>query len=345
MALFEDTADFASLAPVLATAQWPLLLPSIDIVERQYLRDQVLGKPLYDQLQDAYTASIASTPVPLNPAMKALLARCRRTVAGLASNKAIPKLGVLFTTGGPMQSQTDTMRPASQWKTKAVADALFEEGISYLDQLIDFLLENGQAYTWTEGSSTVSWMDGEFAKRVGSCLVRTVDEMTAYHVDIGSSGWLMHRLRATMIHVQDRIRGLIGDSAYDDLLSAVQTGIFQPTEAAIIQHARPAVIHLAIAQMATINSITIDSNGAWQWQSTSGSTSSAGPVPASDQRLGRVIDLYIKRGNEHLKALERKAKDLAQAGQYPAYANSSAYAAPFVRASTTPPESSTFSSI
>ena len=34
-----DTTDFATLAPVLESSDWPMLKPTIDLVERQYLRD------------------------------------------------------------------------------------------------------------------------------------------------------------------------------------------------------------------------------------------------------------------------------------------------------------------
>ncbi len=343
MALFKDVADFATLAPVLATAQWPMLLPSIDMVQRSYLRDQVLGRKLYDHMHVAYQASIATPSVPVPPPLVPLLDLSRKAIAGLAAHRAMPKLGVLFTTGGPMVNQSDTMRPAPQWRTKEAAKALFEEGLGYLDQLIDHLLEND--YTWADGSATLKWSDGGFAARIKSCLVRTVQEFNEHHVDVGNSGWLMHRLRPAMLHVQERIRGVLCDAAFDALLAAVQAGNTAEPEKTILRYARPAIIHLAIAQLAVVNSITIDADGAWSVQATSGSNTSTGPVPARDERLNAAIELYNRRGEEYLKKMEAEAKRLAAAGQYPAYANSTCYAVPFVRGSTTPDDSSTFSSI
>lgn len=214
MALFRDIEDFAQLAPALATASWSMLKPSVDLVEKQFLRDEVLGATLYDNLLQAYQGSIASPVVPITPQMQALLDRCRPAIAGLAAHQAMPKLGVLITTGGPMVSQTDTMRPASQWRIRAAAKTLFQEGLSYLDQLIAFLLEHDD----------YSWNSSPFAVSIRSCLVRTVQEFSPYQVNIGNSGWMLHRLRPAMRHVQERIRGIICQDAYNDLVAAVNAG-------------------------------------------------------------------------------------------------------------------------
>lgn len=336
MALFKDIEDFATCAPVLKSAAWEMLKPSIDLVERQYLRDHVLGTTLYDQLHSAYQASIAQTPTPLTPDMQNLLDRCRPAVAGLAAHQAIPKLSVMFTTGGPMVSQTETMKPASQWKTNAATKALLQEGLGCLDQLIDFLIANAGTY---------SWSTSPFAVQVNDCLVRTAKDCLAYHVDIGNSGWLLHRLRPAMRQVQERIKATLCDDAYNDLLAAVQAGTVTGTNAKILDLARPAIIHLALARMATLASVTIDAEGVWTWEASSGGAVSGGPIPAKDQRLDRVVEVYTQQGEACLARMFDLAVQLAKAGQYPLFLNSTCYPVEPPDRNTTPPDSSTFSSL
>lgn len=337
MALFKDTEDFSQLAPVLETANWATLKPTIDLVERQYLRDHVLGKTLYDSLRAAYIASTEASPlVPLTADQQTLLDQCRPAIAGIAASLVIPKLSANITSAGMTVSETETMKRAPMWMSREARSALMKEGLSYLDQLIDFLISSG---------STYNWQDSPFATRVKACLVRTVEEMTAHRVDIGNSGWLLHRLRPSMLTAQDRVRQVLSDAAFDDLLTQVQAGTLTGANPQLIDSARSAIIHLAIARMATLNSITIDDDGVWSWQSATSGQVSGGPIPAKDLRLDRAVELYRQTGEEQLKELERIAKKLADADQFPLYKNSDMYVQPYVRGTTTPEDSSTFSSL
>ena len=334
MALFANSADFATMAPLLETADWNKVLPSIDLVERQYLRNQVLGHTLYTTLHTAYQGSLAVGGPALSSDMLALLSACRPVVAALGTHKAMSKLSVMFTASGPMVSKTDTMAPPAMWQSRQAQATILEEGLGYLDQLIDFLLGSG---------STYQWQTSPFAVTVRKCIVRTVEHIQEHHVNIGNSAWTLHMMRPAMLIQQDRLRGVLSDDAFGDLMLHIDDTPITGANAEILGPARAAVIHLALAELAVTNSITINPDGAWMWQAASSAGTSGGPGAATNHRLDQVARSYRQAGEEQLKAVESIAKRLAAAGQYPLYAASPQNAQPFVRGSTTADGSSSFS--
>lgn len=334
MALFADSADFATMAPLLETSEWTKVLPSIDLVERQYLRNQVLGHTLYTTLHNAYKASLADAAPAMDTDLKVLLDACRPVVAALGTHKAMAKLSVMFTASGPMVSKTDTMAPPAMWQSRQSQATILEEGLGYLDQLIDFLLNSG---------STYQWQTSPFAVRIRKCIVRTVEHMQDHHVNIADSAWTLHMMRPAMLIQQDRLRGVLSDAAFDDLLAHIDDVTLTGANAEIIDPARSAVIHLALSELAISNSITINADGAWTWQTASSAGTSGGPIPATNHRLDQIARGFRQTGEEQLKSVESIAKKLAAAGQYPLYAASTQNAQPFVRGSTTADGSSSYS--
>lgn len=334
MPLFTSTEDFATLAPVLETADWAKLLPTIKAVERRYLRNAVLGATLYAQLHDSYQASNASPATPMPGPMAELLAMCRPAVAGLATHMSISKIGVQLTASGAMVSQTDTMRPAPMWRTRDSEATILEEGLSELDALIDFLLDSADTYNWQQSP---------FAARAKSCIVRTVKHMDEHFVNIRDSAWTLHVLRPAMLQAQQHLRNVLSDAVFEQLLESVGQSSPSPAYAALILPARAAVIHMALADSAVMRSITLDADGAWTWSGGNNASVSGAKQPATDHRLEQLVLKHRTVANEQLAQLERTAKKLAADGQLPLYADSPQGQRPAQRGNSTPPGSSTYS--
>jgi hypothetical protein len=296
MALFKDTAAFAASYPALKSTEWSMLLPCVDLVEMTILRDQVLGATLYNALHAAYQASIAVTPVAMSTELAALHAKCLRPVAFLSAADAIPTLNVLFTSAGAMIEETDKRKAAPMWRTReAIAKATLS-GYAFLNELIAFLNTNAADYpTWTEAPVYTE---------VRESMVPTMKEASR-HIRLAGP-WLLHKLRPAMRTVQTGpVKSLLGDTDYDALLAAVVADNPSADQVKQLDQIRPAMLHHAIASEATALSLTIDTNGAWNWSgATSGSSISGGEKPATDARLDALIRHHKAKGDAHLSALQ-----------------------------------------
>lgn len=298
MALIRDTAHFAEHYTALESCDWPRLLPSVEYVENKFLRKQVLGKTLYDALHAAYQASITTSPTPMSGAFQALHAKCLKPIAFLAAHKAIPNLNVLFTTNGLMVSQNENMSHAPMWRTREAQSAALEMGLSFLDDLIEHLIDNE--------ADLSDWSTAPVRTEVRESLIPS-NLCTERYLRVLNGPWLLHNLRPALRNFQEgAIRNLLGDATLDALIAAVHDGTVTSDQAKLLDQARPAMLHYAIATQAPVLAITTDDNGVWTWQSTAGGgATSGGEVPADRERFNAKVRHHEQQSGVHLENLRK----------------------------------------
>lgn len=295
--LFSNSAHFAEHYPALESVDFARISPSIELVELQYLRDHVLGATLYDNLLAAYQASITTSPTAMSTAMANLHARCVKPVAHLAAYEAMPDLNVLFTSGGMMVQVGEGQQSAPMWRVHQARKSALKKGYAFLDQLVAFLAANEATYP--------EWVEAPLRAEVRESLIPTA-VTTERYLRVVNGSWLLYKLRPALRKAQQGpIRTLLG-SALDTLVAHVHANpsAVTPDEALILEEARPAMLYLAIVEMAIPLGINTDESGVWSWQSTtSGGQASGGEQQVSAEWMNAKLRNYEKQAAIHLENL------------------------------------------
>lgn len=294
MPLFKDTADFLSEYPYLESAEWDMLLPFLKRVERTVFRDVVLGHKYFDILQTQYTASIAVPPTAMGAQNAGVLARVRPALAFLTAHAASNISNVLHTSGGMMVTETENQKPAHMGRIRAAQADMLTEGYAQLNQLIQHLLEQ-QPPDW--GSP--------LRDEVRESLVPTMVHADRYMRFAGP--WLLHHMRPAMRRCQiGPVRTLLGETAYDQLVTAVRDSTTTPEQASILERARPAILYSAVASELLAGSVTIDADGVCNWSSVGSSAAvSGGKQPADKETLNGIVRRYEALADAELEALRK----------------------------------------
>jgi hypothetical protein len=318
MALFKDTEDFCKAYPALASAEWEMLLPFVELVEAERMRDQVLGNALYAELHAAFQASIAESPTPLPAPMAALIKPVRTAVAFLAIAKAADVLNVTFDSSGMAMVENQNRKGAPMWRTKAAIAAIIATGYGWLNQTIIHLQANS--------GTLANWATSPVYAATRDSFIR---DMRAVENYLPVSGpWLLHQLRPTMRRVQrGPVREIIGQVAYDAILTKLNNNSGLSTlEADILDHARPAMLHLALADQMVPLSLSMDTDGVWTWQAaSSGSGISGGKVPAKSDKINGAVRSHQVTGDTHLELLRKLVTPDTNGIHYPSGTDGSLY--------------------
>jgi hypothetical protein len=273
-----------------------MLKTGVDLVEHQSFRDEVLGTTLYEALDTAYQASIADTPTAMPAALAALLPTVRMAVAYRAVHDNAPILNVTFDTNGMTNVESANRKSSTMWRTKMALTAILNKAYSHLDLCVGHLLHND--------TSLPQWADSPLRASLRSGFIRDMRHVFPY---IRLSGpWMLYQLHPAMRRVQTGpVRKVIGETHYNSIITKLNTGTPpNSTEQDILDQARPAMLHLALAEQAIPLSMTLDHQGAWTWNmAASGSGVSGGEKPAESTKLNAMVRSNEVLGNAYMAAL------------------------------------------
>lgn len=323
MGLTSTLAEVKGYYPARLTLKVDDILPAIEDAEEEYLVNQVLGRPFYDELVTAYQANS------LDPDEIAVVNLCRRATVNLGLHHALSSLNVTLQSNGLGVVKNNDTVPASQARTNALKSDLLRAGFRGLDRLIAHLIENAEDFdSWTDDSNTIY-------TSLTTGLVRTTAEFEDV-VRIGNSGFLFYKMRPTMRMVEEGpvAKVLCNDELYQDLLTKVLEEDLDEHETRVVKQASVAIAHLTMADSITKLSLTIDPSGAWSFSTLAGGETSGGPIPVDAKRLDALEARYRADGHVALERLKDLCQSLAAAGNLPLYAASSCYVDP----ATTPTE-------
>lgn len=298
MALFKDIADFTEAFPALESANWPMLKIGVETVEHKVFRDKVLGPTLYAALHAAYQASIADTPVEMPAPLAALLPTVRHAVAYRAVHDNAPILNVTFDSAGMSNVETSTRKASPMWRTNMALAAILNQAYSHLDLCVAHLLNND--------SSLPQWVASPLRTTLRSGFIRDMRHVEPYMQLSGP--WMLYQLHPALRRVQTGpVRKVIGETHYTSILTKLNAGTaLSSTEQDILDQARPAMLHLALAEQAIPLSMNLDPQGGWTWNmATSGSGISGGEKPAESGKIDAVVRSHEVLGNTYMAALHK----------------------------------------
>lgn len=315
MSLFKTTAELKQFFPARLTLAFDDLRPTLDQVEREYLADMVLGKDLYEWLEGGYQDD------DLDDDGEELLKLCRPVVAHLAVYHFTGIANVELTSGGLAVASSDTLKPASEWRTRDLERAVLRQGHRAMDVLINWLIEH--ADEWEE------WQESDLYQQLTAGYIRTTRQFDEL-LRIGNSGYLFRQLLPAIRRAE---RGLVADTLCStdlalQLQSAITDASLTTEEAKLVELCRQAAAHLAMADSVVELSLTTDQQGTWTFGALLGGQTSGGPTPANEERLQARQDHMRALGRGYLKRLQQELQTQAEADTNHPYRASTCYVDP-----------------
>lgn len=295
---FRSTADFTPFYPAFANTEWDRMVPSADLVEESRFRNQVLGTALFDELKDAYDASIASPFTALSTPLATLLDKVRRPLAQLIIYEAYDSLQGNWSGAGHTVTTTQNVERAPMWMSRRFQANALKHGNAYLDLLIDFLAKNESDYP--------NWATAPIRAEIRESFIPSMTTADRFLRPIGGA-WLLAQLRPAMREVQTgAVLGILGQSNYDTLLALVVANT-TPTsdQAKQLDQIRTAILHGALADQVIPLGLTVDHNGVWTWETvSSGSGVSGGEKSGGDARINALVNHHERKRDAALKNLQ-----------------------------------------
>lgn len=314
MPLFKTTAELKEHYPARVTFDLEDLKPTLKEVEREYLVEQVLGEAQYLELFNAYDNDVLTT------AQEALLEAVRPAIAGLAIYHFTGLANVEFSAGGLVVGQTEHKRPAAEWRTRDLERAMLRKGYRGLDVTIGLLQANSADYpTWVTSEPAVALREGFIRGHL----------QFARHIVIGS-GYLYARMIPTIRRIEaDTVKAtLCSDVLYGRMLDGITNSTLTVPDGILVQLARSATAHLAMADCMVELSLGTDERGVWQFSSLMGGATSGGPIPADKALLQQRIDHQRNLGQGFLAKLKSTLQAQAVADNTHPYRTSTCYVDP-----------------
>lgn len=315
MPLFKTTAELKQYYPARTTFDLEDLAPTLKRVEREYLRDQVLGEAQLNELQSAYDADT------LSGVQEDLLMECRTVVANLGIYHFTGLANVEFSSGGLVSGQTEHKRPASEWRTRDLERAVLSAGYRGLDDLLGYLHAHRSDFpTWRASAQYAAWTKGFLRS------TRDFQERVA----IGNSGYLFSKMLPVIRRIE---QGVIAETLCSatyaaSLESKLTAGTLSANELKVVKLVQMATAHLTMADSIVELSLSMDDRGVWVFGSLLGGSTSGGPTPADVERLQNRIDHHTNLGKGALTKLTAELQAQAVADETHPYRTSTCYVDP-----------------
>lgn len=307
--ILQTLDQFKLAVPTAAGVQeWEELQTYVESAEK-WLRRNVLGTSLYDAICDEidageYTGSGDAL------ATDELKLMCHVIAGNHAYWDAIPFLDVIHTDAGFGVIQSQNRVPASKERIERLRAQCLLRRDAEIDNLMEYLQENGQYATLWEADSVFDDLFGS--------LLPTLIIFRKYN-NIADRATL-DKIRPSIVAVQNTIiADAISQDFVDELVAAQKGSSFTTAHNAILSMLRDAIAKLAIAHAVEDMSVVVDSTGILRSYNI-GQTNYA-----DEARLSLYKDSYYKTG---MKLLEKVVNYIHNnLEDYPTYVASDEYTA------------------
>lgn len=252
MSLITTIAELKQYLALDANAKMATLQPFINEAEQVYIIP-LLGQEFYDEFAPLYAASVAETPVPLDPAEAALLPYIHRCLAYYTQLLSITHLAVTFGDRGTRVHLSDDSTAAPRWQQEKLQFQAMKNGDTHADALLRYLEDHATDFaTWAASTANT--------KKSGLIVYSTA--IASKHISINESRRVYLRLLPTMREVEKRIvNKLIGQEQYDALVSALQDGDATDEENDLIEKLEPIISKRALYMQLPFMRVQINENG------------------------------------------------------------------------------------
>lgn len=286
-------------------------LPNMERAERKYLVP-VLGQAFYDEVVTKYNGQDASEP------FKKVLPYIQAALAPLAYYLELPLINTQITDIGLQKTGTGQMQPVFKHDFYKVLQALLDQGMDALEELLAFLEENKTDYP--------AWASSDAYKDFRRFLIRTgQDYSSIYPLLHPRRCYLM--LRPIMDIVQEKyVAASIGAAFFAELLAKDAPS---DMEVAVITVLKKAIAYLTIHHATGSLAVRITEAG-FTVQAADSELADPNRVAADAQNMRWAAEAAEKTGFTFLVAARKFLNDNATASVFATYFNSPYYQNPAI---------------
>jgi len=311
-----NDADLKNIVPVSKSFTFDNLKASVKRAQLKLIRP-ILGRDLESILEAAYAADDLST------AEQELMDRVQPPLAHLSFLFFAPKGNLFVTDNGFMDSHTDTLKPAFQWKVKDFQKSMMIDGYDGLDELIEYLEE-------VANTDFPDWLDSEACTLAREHFINTAAEFTKFVNKLNYSRYQYMQLRPTMRRVEDNlIQAMLGVDLYEEIKAEILADDVSPANATLIKPIKGAVAHQTWSEALEELAVIVDDEGVHLANTLIAQTIDT-KQPAELQRVQTMVAKHLSISRE----FQQKITDTLYAApdNYPLWRDSGLYVDPRVSA-------------
>lgn len=305
--LFKTTQEIKKHISVNHNFELEDVEPSIRQAARKYIIPAI-GAPFFYSLVSAHNPGTTETPEPIKEAIE----RAQEALANYTYFLFAPIASVQIGNNGIQETSSQGSTPARQWVTYDLKASLLEAGDNALDDLIQYLEENIEAFP--------AWSESTACSIARELFINNADELGQY-VNIQNSRRTFLALKPYVARAERFfVRGLLGDSYFFALKAQITAKNISEENKKVLSFIRPALAPLAllsalpeIALKATADGVKIQSFGNGVIKQD----------PAAPERISALSRSLEEAGNAELKALESYL--LKNGEKIPVYSESDNY--------------------
>ncbi len=287
--------------------------PYIEEAQETFIRP-VLGKDLYDQLQDTVLllAGTEQNKPPIEVKMTDLLERIRKPLALYALWLGADEFGVSVSSQGIQVIETPTHKTAPQYRVQNLKENWIRRANTALDIALKFIEENLDDYP-------------NYIHQDSDLFIRTTLEYNS-EVDIRESRRVFVTLKPIIRSVENKyILPTLSPQLFNELKTARRSADPLVVEySRLLALIRPSLAHLAMAR--ALQEIAIDFLD-WGIFDTAGNTFAnvSSKQASNKERIAVMYEANLRDGEAELKALQQFLDENASETIYPSYFHSSRY--------------------
>jgi hypothetical protein len=311
-----NETDLKTILPVSKSFSFENMRADVKRAQLKFIRP-ILGKDLESILEAAYADE------ELTEQQQELMDRVQPALAHLSFMLFAPKGNVFVTDNGFMDSHTDTLKPAFQWKVKDFQRSMLMNGYDGLDELIEYLEE-------VANTDFADWLDSEACTLAREHFINTASEFTKYVNKLNYSRYQYMQLRPTLRRVEDNlIKSILGNDLYAAIKTQIQADNVNAQNAMLMPDIKGAVAHLTWAESLEELAVIIDEEGIHLANTLIAQTIET-KQPAEMQRIANMVAKHRAISKEY----QQKITDTLYAApdDFPLWRDSGLYVDPRISA-------------
>lgn len=312
--ILKDKSDIAKFLPLNSGFVFNNVKPYLQHAEKEHLIP-VLGKPLYDLLDEAFNSEVPLTEGRLFD----LLPYAQAVVVNFGIHEFIPVGNIQISDKGIKIHTEDSLKPAPLWAKEELQETLANAAFSDLEALRLFLDENQETYE--------EWATSSAYERSKDSFINYASEFSDIY-NIANSNRTFVRLKSIIKNVEEEIiQNALGAEYYEELREKILDEDLNPDDKLILRRIKKAVVFYTIAEATKLLPVQITEYG-FSIKSYSGALINKNAMPASDEQLSRLVETTQAKALEHIESLRNFLNTTASSIKYSTYFSSSTYSAP-----------------
>ena len=308
--LFKTTEQIQTFYPF-GKIKFHELEPDLDLVEKKYLRNDILDDTTFESLMDKADAGTTA-----GAEWDELIRLCRNPIAKLTALYHLDEANVDYSSVGLLVARTDKSVPASDNRTKSLRLSLMHKTQDMFGLLVQYLEGNTAVFT--------DWATSTERKKT---LVKDARTFSRYY-PIDENRWIFRKIEPFINEVETTyLEELIGSDYVDELRDELYTDSLTEDNELLLEKLMPVICNYAMLLAIPRLSIDMSPRGIILFSNERGGYDEAF-TPAPDNRVQLLMNKADTTANNYACKVTDFLNENASETKYRTYFSGPAYQDP-----------------